>query len=548
MLDFSLRVACARAVAFSTAASLLVACGGGSTPSPAVARSASSGTRGTARITIKIPKAPSTPAARTVKYLSPATSQMVVNIEQSGTPISGYPQTVSLTPTSNGCSSTLASTNCSLSIALSPGSYTATLTAQDASGTALSAVNAIPFTILAGQANTISLVLGGLPASLQAVPVTAGYLRGDSSALHLWGAATQQLALEALDADGNAIVGPGAPTYSVTSGNTGALTAAIPNPTIAPNIVSLGATGGAVTPGTVELTVGATPASGAGGSSLSLVIPLTLAHSVVYVSDGEYIYAYYDGSTSVTYEFEPGFSYPRLAADRNGTLYATDASGNSVLEYPEGATSPSVTLTGSGLDDPGQVALDPAGDIFVLNGDSGDSNYNTVEFPAGSTTGSTIISSSAYTTDGIAVDVLGNVYEPTSNILYEYAAGSWSQSTIGGIIDPNGMAFANATDLYVPNYDTCDSETGYGVADVNVVTRTIVNPSPVFCFVNAGGGPQEMAFDAAGNLWVALDLYTAPQVVREYLPSGAVGMTLDDPTYEGSPNGVAVVPPANAPY
>lgn len=270
-------------------------------------------------------------------------------------------------------------------------------------------------------------------------------------------------------------------------------------------------------------------ACGGGGSTPSPAVARSAASGargtarMVYVSDGEYIYAYYDGSTSVTYEFEPGFSYPRLAADRNGTLSATDASGNSVLEYPEGATSPSVTLTGSGLDDPGQVALDPAGDIFVLNGDSGDSNYNTVEFPAGSTTGSTIISSSAYTTDGIAVDVLGNVYEPTSNILYEYAAGSWSQSTIGGIIDPNGTAFANATDLYIPNYDTCDSETGYGVADVNVVTRTIVNPSPVFCFVNAGGGPQEMAFDAAG-------------------------MTLDDPTYEGSPNGVAVVPPANAPY
>jgi hypothetical protein len=475
---------------------------------------------------------------------------MVVNIEQGGTPISGYPQTVALTPTSNGCSSTLASTNCSLSISLSPGSYTATLTAEDASSTALSAANAIPFTILAGQANTISLVLGGLPASLQAVPVTVGYLRGDSSALHLWGPATQQLALEALDADGNAIVGPGAPTYSVTSGNTGVLTAAIPNST-APNVVSLGATGGTVAPGTVELTVGETPAGGAGGSSLSLVIPVTLAHSVVYVSDGEYIYAYYDGSTSVTYEFQPGSSYPWLAADRNGTLYVTDSDANSVLEYPEGATSPSITLTGPALDEPGEVALDPADDVFVLNGDYGTSNYNTVEFPAGSTAGSTIISATAYTNDQIAVDALGNVYEPVANTLYEYAAGSWSQSrigSIGSIVDPNGMAFDNATDLYISNNDTCDSETGYGVADVNVVTDTIVNPSPVFCFVNAGGGPHEMAFDAAGNLWVALSLYTAPQVVREYLPSGAVGATLDDPTYEGSPWGVAVVPPANAPY
>ena len=40
-------------------------------------------------------------------------------------------QTAALTPTSGGCASTLASTQCTLQVALTPGSYTATLSTYD---------------------------------------------------------------------------------------------------------------------------------------------------------------------------------------------------------------------------------------------------------------------------------------------------------------------------------------------------------------------------------------------------------------------------------
>jgi hypothetical protein len=71
---------------------------------------------------------------------------------------------VNLTPTSNGCASTLASTQCTVAFSVLPGSYDATLTTYDggnATGNLLSAAQGIPFVIAAGVANSLSISLGG---------------------------------------------------------------------------------------------------------------------------------------------------------------------------------------------------------------------------------------------------------------------------------------------------------------------------------------------------------------------------------------------------
>jgi len=531
-------------------ATLLAGCGGGGgyralPQAPAAgtqATHAAPGAKGTATLRITIPKKTASASARSAQYVSPATAQMLISITQGGSPVSGYPQTVSLTPTSNGCSSTLASTFCQFTLALAPGSYTASLTAEDPGGTALSAANALAFTIVAGQANTIPVTLGGIPASIQVTPVGGGYLRGDTGGLRLWGPSSQLLALEALDADGNAIVGPGAPTYAVSASNAQMLTATIPNPVTAPNIASVGAAGSGVTPGSYGLTVTATPAGGSGATAIAQTIPLALAHAVVYASDGynDSVYGFYDGHTSADITIAIPYFAPQLAVDHNGTLYVTNYSGSSVTLYPAGSTTAAQTLT-SNIDEPSSIAVDAAGNLYVQNADYSNNNYNLVEFPAGSTTSTILVTNSTYESQ-LATDALGNLYENEGNSIIEYAAGTHAQSTVVSnvTIDPSYMTvLPNGAIFAAQSYGT---DSGIPFALINPAAGTATT---AFYVPYADQGSYQVASDVAGNVWLS---FHTGGTVSEYTTSGTVLSTISLPGYEPYATGVAVFPAPNVSY
>ncbi|GAC1388423.1 MAG: hypothetical protein NVSMB31_02340 [Vulcanimicrobiaceae bacterium] len=218
----------------------LSGCGGGAQNALPSAGGASFQSAGKQLVTFKIDAPQKTGSAnmRHPQYISPATTQMAIDIQQGGLSISGYPTTVPLTPTSGGCTSTLASTICTLSVSLAPGNYTTTLTMQDASANPLSTAQSIAFTVVAGTNNTIPLVLSGIPASIVAVPASVFVESTGSNAYELLGMSSQQFMVEALDQDGNIIVGSGAPSYSI--GKTGSLNLGLTQPTTAaPNRFSL---------------------------------------------------------------------------------------------------------------------------------------------------------------------------------------------------------------------------------------------------------------------------------------------------------------------
>ena len=211
-------------------------------------------------ISIKIPKASSS-SARGTRYVSPATTQMRIVIEQGGVAVSGYPQTIGLTPTSTGCSSTLVDTLCQLSLPLAPGTYTATITLLDPSGNALSGAQSVPFTVVVGANNSIPIVLGGIPRAILVStesPTTSQVRSG--SAISFLGTSSVRLSVVAADADGNLILGPGAPVISASIGGASSGSGiTVTSPTgSAPNTLSLSATGF----GSATLTLAATPSSG----------------------------------------------------------------------------------------------------------------------------------------------------------------------------------------------------------------------------------------------------------------------------------------------
>jgi hypothetical protein len=234
----------------------------------------SSGGKATATLKITIPKATTAAShTRAPKYVSPATTQAVVDIQQGGVSIGNpYPQTVPLSLTAAGCSGTLAGTQCTLSLSLAPGSYTIFFTAEDAVGTVLSQAIGVPFTVTAGQANSIPLTLGGVPASIDMVVGRRQDADGSTaSGFELWGAFKadgttlfpRTFTALAADADGNFIVGPGAPTIALTSSS---LTVGAPSPS-APNVWTL--TPQSYSPGNHVVTATATAAASAGGATVT---------------------------------------------------------------------------------------------------------------------------------------------------------------------------------------------------------------------------------------------------------------------------------------
>lgn len=286
---------------------------------------------------IDVPAKTNAVRTRTPKFVSPATTQLAIDIQQGGTSITGYPQTVSLTPTSSGCTSTLANTFCQLSVSLAPGSYTATLTTKDAGGNALSAAQSIAVTVTAGTNNTIPLTLSGIPHSLLIASGSTLVHGSQNEGFTLYGRAAQTFIVTAQDADGNTIIGPGSPTYSIsTVTGTGTWTASTASST-APNSI-------AITP------------PGAYGDSATLQVTAT-----------------YSDSTCSTSGAVCTMSFP--IKNNIQRLYVLNYSGDSVswsdLPLGTGSTGTISLPSGSPQYRPQGMAIGPNGNVYVIDCNQG---------------------------------------------------------------------------------------------------------------------------------------------------------------------------------
>jgi hypothetical protein len=489
------------AVAFAVG---LAGCGGGSR---GVGASLPSGpqTAQKQRVTfaIDVPKASGASNHRAPQFISPATTQLAIAITQGGTPVSGYPSTIPLTPTSSGCSSTLASTQCQLTISLGAGSYVATVTAEDANGTALSTAQSIAFTVVAGTNTTVALVLSGVPAA-----VTAQLLPGSSS----------QVVLNAYDADQNLIVGPGAPSFTLAKSSGIVVTIAQPA-TTAPNVATVVPSAA----GTAVLTVtaaysgsGVTNACALSGAVCSANVTLTstlpffvaardgavVAHPTPYANDG------------YTVLQSPG-DVQGIASDAAGNLFVSVQSG-SVAEYTSGYTgAPASTI--SSLGDADVVGAN--GDLYVA-GYYGQADVFTPPF----TGAPTVVGTAGSGYPGLAVAVssggeLAILAQESISVFAPPYTGA-ATSITNGVSFPTDVAFDAAGDLFVV----------YGVAGTVKVYAPPYTGTPTP--VSGVDGPSAVALDASNNLYVTNQ---SANTVTEYAPpySGAPIATisgLDEPT------------------
>jgi sugar lactone lactonase YvrE len=308
------------AAGFACALVLVTGCAGGGTSSSALLPSAPAGApnaqAATAQVVITIP--PRTPGASTNKpaYVSASTQSITVRVD------AGTPAVQNLSSSSPNCAPAGASLTCTVPIAVTAGAHTFTFVTYDrpaAAGSALS-TNSVAATIVANRLNTIRVTLAGIPAVFQMGPAVpfADIVGSASAGFSFYGAASPSLLIVTLDAAGNAIVGPGAPTLAVTVKNasTGsgiAVTAASGNP----NAFTLAAK----TLGSATLSVIATPTSTLAGRPLVATVPLASVSKTITIAGVAGVPGFTNGTGSAaTFLFPSGLAYD--SAD--GNLYVTD--------------------------------------------------------------------------------------------------------------------------------------------------------------------------------------------------------------------------------
>jgi|GEM_PF-1168254 len=541
-----------RTIAASAAACMLWDCSGGghAVPPPAPAatvRSASSSARFT--ITLPAKTASAGTARKSPAYISASTQSLAITLTANDQGFAAFATSavyVNLTPSDPACSGT--PLTCTVTAPAFPGNNTFSIVTYDAPqvtneanivGNALSQ-NVLSVNIPAGSVGNVPLALDGITTTFLTAPAGAvGGLSGSSAGLTLTGTAAQLVNIEPVDAQGNVIVGSGAPTVTLVS--------SAPNVTVAPSSGTTFSLQG-VTGGTVTLTATATAATSTSGvAPIALAIPLTFSHAggasagasptpgasgtifagiggsgvddfpngtatatatafisaaidpqamaigpdgTLFASNGaNAIGAYPNNSTTPSRTIGAGSlsTVTGLAVDPSGNLYVAETGNAAILVFaPSDTTTPSRTITNAAMTNPTSVACDKSGNLYAL-----DFSGHAFKFAAGTATLSAGFPSQGVDQNfGIAVDAGGTVYQGsrTSQTIYEYLRGDSSNVVrITGLSGYKQLTIDSSGNLLVlttPGISEYAKSGSFGTAQTAVTTYPIASAESVVTFPN----------------------------------------------------------------
>jgi hypothetical protein len=582
----------------------LIACGGGGRSGggviPGNGGSQGSSSRPVVALKMVIPKTTQITSARTKKpeYVSAAVASIVYEITtQSGTTslVTGTNYT-NIAASPSPCTSGSNGLTCSISISASisaSGTYNVTIATYDAAQTAvctpggagcvgnLLGLATLPETITVGSATPVAVTLGGIPAYLQGKALT-GYVDGSgnnssSNQLTIYGGTPQTGVAEFLDAAGNVIIPPGAPTVTASSSNTSALTVAVATPTPGQYQITWTAvkSGNYVQPGSYTVTLSiAVP-----NTSIvdSFVLTIQVVHSGVFTAvcgganNQANVFGYLDGNTngaSPDLTITNGLAScnqgaPGVATDHSGNLYVAD--GTTLWEFPvaPGTNPAPIASAGpaSGLESPYTVALDRDGNVYVADAEE----YEVFAFgpaSAGSfgTPVATISSASfdGYLPGGVGADNAGNLYVAVEADGYfqlfqtqSVEGGLTNTSAVNPLVTIGPSAYSDGNGIAVdvqpspstpPNIWTAGTQnsTAYGALWNWSPTGVLLNTYASAAFGFAVGG---VAVDGNGVVYAAYQASPSDSITLLSAPSYAPGttMVIPSPAPFVMPSGPSVV-------
>ncbi len=226
-----------------------------------------------------------------------------------------------------------------------------------------------------------------------------------------------------------------------------------------------------------------------------------------------------------------GLSEPdAVAFDPAGNLYIVDYVDSTVLVFPRtsgtifghSVTADTVTTIASGLDNPDGLGFDPAGNLYIANLYAG--TVSVLPKSGGTLFGQSVsadtvatIASTGDTAAGLAFDPAGNLYvadeeggtvsvlPKTSGTLSGHSVTAHTLATIvSGLNGPAGLAFDQAGNLYIAIIGdgtisvlpkTSGTLFGHSVSADTVATVAAGLSDPIEVTL-------EPAFDQAGNLYI----------------------------------------------
>jgi hypothetical protein len=403
-------------------------------------------------------------------YVSPSTLSLSLAIAPAAgcsACTAAIAQTMNLQPGSPGCVDAAAGTTCTLSLVLNPGTYTGTIVTYDGAlngsnqptGTVLSKDQSFPITIANGKSNVPTITLSGVPSgvTLFSLSPIARVVTDSPFFLPVGGTtplpavlvaeegASVRLAAYATDPDGNAILGPGAPTFAVsvggsfsvtTSGNIVRLT--VPSPA---NTTAVSMTIVASSPACVS-TAACTWNMYAGFDTL-LAVADTGNNDVVLQTAGSNL------TDPVVTTVTNGVSQPKdVKFDASGNLFVANFGNGTVTEYaPPYTGAPKATISNA-VFSPTQLALNSDGTLAVIN--SGNSTASVYAPPYASLPAIISIASNA-----VAFDPSGNLWLATAlNTIKRYPSPFTTSNvtTSVGVSTPLAIAFDSTGALYLVNH------------------------------------------------------------------------------------------------
>jgi hypothetical protein len=507
---------------------MLCACGGNggtasggvnvvpATAQPTASPTAAPGQGATAVLTLVVPAETSQTQTQTFgrrpHYISPSSNS--VSFAQLGGPVT----IASIAPGSANCAAGTGGTRtCTVSVSATAGtnqSFTIkTYAGTTGSGTPLSAVVLIA-TIVPLARNTLSATLNGVVKTISIATAQTTLDYGDPG--------STAVVVNALDASGNTIVGPGvyadangtplaiALTDGDTSKSSSLSAASVAKPGTA---VTLDYTGGAATGATIT---GSAPGATPGSATVTFRCGAAPATTALYVSNfdapgnGTVTYGVSRYATTATganpapaggYPLPNGF-FPTIAVDSVGSTFVTYYDSTDTTEAigqfcPDATgTPPPFRSFAPAHPSEGDIALDGSNDVYVANGGA-----ELDEYPAGAGSPGFVTKTSATT-----------------------AAKRTITGSNTGMYFATGLAVKSDGTAYVGNYGQ--------ITEYSAAANGNVLPSLKITRTAAGLlGALDTAVDAAGNVYA---LYFAdnqsavtdltnpygPYAVAEY-PAGA---------------------------